>query len=138
MQTTRCGYKYIKRFKKKVRLLNWIFGSYRGKEAAILAANNGATVIEKHLTFSKKMYGSDARFAMEIPEFKEYCRSLRKVETLIYSKVNKNSMATKLKLTRNIFSKSIVSKIDIPKNKSIEITDLAFKKTGSWSAYKIL
>ena len=101
-----------------------------GKEAAILAANNGATVIEKHLTFSKKMYGSDARFAMEIPEFKEYCRSLRKVETLIYSKVNKNSMATKLKLTRNIFSKSIVSKIDIPKNKSIEITDLAFKKPG--------
>ena len=33
----------------------------------------------------------------KFPEFKEYCRSLRKVETLIYSKVNKNSMATKLK-----------------------------------------
>ena len=72
-----------------------------------MAANNGATVIEKHLTFQKKcmevMQGCDGN-----SEFKEYCRSLRKVKTLIYSKVNKNSMATKLKLTRNIFSKSII------------------------------
>ena len=38
-------------------------------EASIIAVREGASVIEKHLTFSKEMYGSDARFAMEPDNF---------------------------------------------------------------------
>lgn len=102
----------------------------QGCEAAIMAINNGASVIEKHLTFSKKMYGSDAKFAMEIPEFKEYCKSLRKAEILVNYQVDKNLIVRKLKDTRNVFFKSIVSKVNIPKGKIIKMADLAFKKPG--------
>ena len=102
----------------------------QGCEAAIMAINNGASVIEKHLTFSKKMYGSDAKFAMEIPEFKEYCKSLRKAEILVNYQVDKNLIVKKLKDTRNVFFKSIVSKVNIPKGKIIKMADLAFKKPG--------
>ena len=41
-----------------------------GFSAAIAAASKGAVVIEKHLTFSRKMYGSDAKHSMEPAEFK--------------------------------------------------------------------
>ena len=45
-----------------------------GHAAAFAAAAIGATVIEKHLTFSRVMYGSDAVNAMEPDDFKIYIR----------------------------------------------------------------
>ena len=36
-----------------------------GFSAPLAAAANGATVIEKHFTLSRKMYGSDAKNSME-------------------------------------------------------------------------
>ena len=67
---------------------------------------------------------------MEIPEFKEYCKSLRKAEILVNYQVDKNLIVRKLKDTRNVFFKSIVSKVNIPKGKIIKMADLAFKKPG--------
>ena len=45
-------------------------------------------------------------------------------------KAAKNLIVKKLKDTRNVFFKSIVSKVNIPKGKIIKMADLAFKKPG--------
>ncbi len=44
--------------------------------AAIVALTRGARVFERHVTFSQKMYGSDAKHACTLEQFERYCREL--------------------------------------------------------------
>ena len=99
-----------------------------GSEAAICSLAYGAEYVEKHVTFSKKMYGSDAKFAMEPNEFYEFCKSINRTKILIKSKVNKNNIKPFIKM-KETFEKKIVAKRKIKKGKKIFIEDLDFKKT---------
>jgi N-acetylneuraminate synthase len=95
--------------------------------AAILALSQGAVFFEKHLTFSKDMYGSDAKYASEPQEFKKYCESLKKSEVIFNSCLNKK----KIKLFRNmrrVFQKSIYYNNNFLKGHKIQLDDLCFKK----------
>lgn len=98
-----------------------------GFEAAICSLVYGAEYIEKHVTFSKKMYGSDAKFALEPEEFLNFCISINRTKVLIKSKVNKNNIKP-FKKMKEIFEKKIVAKKKIDKGKKISIEDLDFKK----------
>ena len=101
-----------------------------GAEAAIGAVIYGAEYIEKHITFSKRMYGSDARFAMEPEEFKKFCYSINKVKQIILSPVNKNNLKPFKKMKR-VFEKNIIIKKNIKKGQKIKYSDLEFKKSKS-------
>ena len=70
---------------------NWLLHHTTGDTAAIAAAI-GANYIEKHLTFSNEMYGSDAQYAMEPASFKKLCLSIKSLETILKHKVNKNNI----------------------------------------------
>ena len=97
--------------------------------AAIGAVFHGVNVIEKHFTLSNKMYGSDAKFAMEPKEFSNYCSSIREAEVLFKSKVKK-ILTPELKKMRTIFQKSICLNKNLKKNQIIRFEDMAFKKPG--------
>ncbi len=99
-----------------------------GPEAAIGAVIHGAEYVEKHITFSKKMYGSDAQFAMEPEEFLKFCNSLRKIKKIISTSVNKNNLKP-FKKMKKIFEKNIIAKKAIKKGKKIKLSDLDFKKS---------
>jgi len=100
-----------------------------GCAASISAAALGATVIEKHFTFSKNMYGSDARHSMEPDEFSLFCKEIKNAWKILENPINKND--TRLyKEMKNIFQKSIVAACDIPKSTTINMQHLAFKKPG--------
>ena len=64
-----------------------------GFAAALAAAALGATVIEKHLTFSRQMYGSDAANGMEPSDFEKYCRGLRDVWSMTGHPVDKDDLS---------------------------------------------
>ena len=98
--------------------------------AAIGAVFYGVNVIEKHFTLSNKMYGSDAKFAMEPREFMNYCSSIREAEVMMKTKLEKN-LNSELKKMRNIFQKSICFNKNLKKNHIIKFEDLAFKKPGN-------
>ena len=98
-----------------------------GSEAAICSLVYGAEYVEKHVTFSKKMYGSDAKFAMEPNEFYEFCKSINRTKILIKSKINKNNIKPFIKM-KETFEKKIVAKRKINKGEKIFIEDLDFKK----------
>lgn len=100
-----------------------------GMAAGIAAAARGATVIEKHFTFSKLMYGSDAKHSMEPAEFKVFCAALRETWTMNESPVDKDDLAPFLEMKR-IFEKSIVCRVPIRAGALIEPAMLAFKKPG--------
>ena len=79
-----------------------------GFVAAIGAIFSGANIIEKHITFSKFMYGSDAFNALEPNDFKFFCSLLRQAFEIRESKVDKNDLSN-LKSIKKIFEKSIVA-----------------------------
>ena len=97
--------------------------------AAILAASKGSKYFEKHLTFSKKMYGSDAKFASEPSEFKNYCKSLKDAEVIIENKVNKNNLKPFIQM-RKVFQKSIIFNSSLKKGQKITMKMISFMKPG--------
>jgi len=100
-----------------------------GIGAACAAAALGATVIEKHFTFSKLMYGSDAAHSMEPAEFDHFCTALREIWAMRAHPVDKDDLAPYRDMKR-IFEKSVVAARDIPAGAVLTRDVLAFKKPG--------
>ena len=100
-----------------------------GIAAGPAAATLGATIIEKHLTFSRSMYGSDALNALEPTDFALYNSLLRDTWTMMSNSVNKDDLTPFLEI-KHVFEKSIVSARPICKNTLLCREDLAFKKPG--------
>jgi N-acetylneuraminate synthase len=98
--------------------------------AAVAAATLGASMIEKHFTFSRYMYGSDAKHSLEPGEFADMVQGIRAIEAMLGSPVDK-SRVEQFRDMKETFEKSIVSVIDIPKGTIIERHMLGFKKPGT-------
>jgi N,N'-diacetyllegionaminate synthase len=100
-----------------------------GCAAAFAAATLGATVIEKHVTFSKLMYGSDACHSMEPQEFRMFCDGLNEVWRMLDHPVDKNDLAPYAEM-KNVFEKSLVARRALPAGHALGREDLAAKKPG--------
>lgn len=99
--------------------------------AAFAAVVLGAAVVEKHFTFSRLMYGSDARHSAEPDEFRDLVRGVRELEAMLSHEVDKDETARRLRPMKEIFEKSVVTTADIPAGAVIERSMLAVKKPGS-------
>lgn len=97
----------------------------------LAAVSMGASVIEKHFTLSKMMYGSDAVNSTEPNEFKLLVKSIRELETSLASEVDKNEIAKDLGDMKVIFEKSIVASKRLNKGDIIDLNCLAYKKPGN-------
>ncbi len=115
-----------KRYQCRVGLSDHTYGF----AAPLAAAALGASVIEKHFTFSRSMYGSDAIHSMEPDEFRLLASSLLDVWTMVANPVDKNDI-TNYSSMKLIFQKSVVSACELRAGTVIERHHLAFKKPGS-------
>ena len=109
-----------------------------GYAAAISAVALGCMAVEKHFTFSKLMYGSDAANSMEPAEFKYFCKTLKEAALMRETKLDKNDNS-KYKQMKKIFEKSVVTKENLQKGIILDVNNLAFKKPGDGipaSSYK--
>ena len=98
--------------------------------ASLAAVTLGASVIEKHLTFSRLMYGSDARHSLEPDEFADLVRGIRAIETMLASKVDKDDVA-RFATMKATFEKSVVSLVEIPEGILITEGMIGIKKPGT-------
>ncbi len=101
----------------------------RGLAAAVAAVAQGAVMIEKHLTFHRGMYGSDARHSAEPGEFKAMVAAIRDVETMLANEVDKDDLSPYGEM-KDIFEKSLVASEDLPVGTELKREHLAFKKPG--------
>jgi N,N'-diacetyllegionaminate synthase len=115
------------RYGVSVGLSDHTLTSYASLAAVVL----GASVIEKHVTFSRLMYGSDAKHSMEPAEFAELVRGIRAVETMLGSRLDKDAAATRLQEMKGIFEKSVVSLVDIEVRTLITADMVGVKKPGT-------
>ena len=100
-----------------------------GIAAAIAAAALGATAIEKHFTFSRLMYGSDASNATEPDGFATLAQALKAVATMLASPVDKDDIAPYVDMKR-VFEKSVVTARALSAGAVLQPGDLAYKKPG--------
>ena len=125
------GINIINEFKKRYKNIAVGFSDHTlGIAAPLAAVFNGATVVEKHLTLSKHMYGSDAQNATEPKDFQILVNEIRAIEKIMNSKVDKNLISKKLQKMKKTFEKSIVSSKDLKKGHKLTFENLSFKKPG--------
>ena len=98
--------------------------------ACLAAVALGATTLEKHLTFSRLMYGSDARNSAEPPQFSDLVRGVREISQMLENSVNKDEIAEYAEMKR-IFEKSVVSVRFIPSGTRISEDMISVKKPGT-------
>jgi len=114
------------RYKLPVGLSDHTLTNY----AAFAAVALGATVIEKHFTLSRYMYGSDAKHSLEPAEMTDLVQGIRAVETMLANRVDKDDI-THLNTMKKTFEKSVVSLVDIPEGAVITSTMIGIKKPGT-------
>ncbi|MEW6406755.1 MAG: N-acetylneuraminate synthase family protein [Chloroflexota bacterium] len=98
--------------------------------AVFAAVTLGAAVIEKHFTFSRLMYGSDARHSLEPAEMTDLVRGVRAIERMMASPVEKDVIAPYEEMKR-IFEKSLVAQVDIPAGTILTRELVGIKKPGT-------
>ena len=98
--------------------------------AVFAAVSLGAVVIEKHFTFSRFMYGSDAKHSVEPDEMVDLVSGIRAIEVMLQSHVDKDNISPYTDM-KEIFEKSLVSSVDIPEGAVITKGMLTVKKPGS-------
>lgn len=98
--------------------------------AGFAAAALGARVIEKHMTLSRRCYGSDAKHSVEPDEFTDFVRGVRAIETMMANPVDKNDVSA-FRDMKNVFEKSIVTLKKIPAGTVLTESVLGVKKPGN-------
>ncbi|MCI0709845.1 MAG: N-acetylneuraminate synthase family protein [Chloroflexi bacterium] len=99
--------------------------------ASLAAVTLGASIIERHFAFSRRMYGSDARHSLEPDEMRDLVDGIRAIEIMLANPVDKDGMVNRMTPMKEIFEKSVVSVIDIQQGVTITADMIAVKKPGT-------
>ena len=126
------GLNIIIEMKKKYNGIQIGFSDHTlGIGISLAAVTLGASVIEKHITLSREMYGSDAKNSLEPHEFKQLVEEIRKIDIAKKNKINKDKIAKSLSKMKKIFEKSIYLKENLKKDEVLRFEMLSFKKPGT-------
>ena len=128
---TKIGLNIMEEMKERYGLPVGLSDHCMNNYSAFSAVALGASVVEKHLTFSREMYGSDAVHSLEPKEFKELVEGINTIRQIITTPVDKDELAMSLSEMRKVYQKSIVSVVDIHKGEIITGDMLGIKKPGT-------
>ncbi len=126
----RAGINVIQQIAERYQVTTGFSDHTQSVASAVMAIAAGATVVEKHITFSRAMYGSDAQFAAEPEEFTRYCAEMRDAWNIAANPVDKSDLG-QLREMKQVFEKSIVTAAAIQKGQELSRELLAFKKPGT-------
>ena len=96
----------------------------------LAAVSLGAKVLEVHVAFSRQMFGPDVPASLTPEELGQLVTGSRFIEAALANPVDKNDAAQELSQLRDLFTKSLVAKTDLPRGTVLEEKHLAFKKPG--------
>lgn len=98
---------------------------------SLAAMATGADLLEVHVTFDRRMYGPDSTSSVTMAELAELVSANKAFATMRAHPVDKDSMATRLRPLRDLFSKSIAPVRDLPAGQILSEDLICFKKPGS-------
>lgn len=104
------------------------FSDHSGDIYACLAACTlGATILEFHVVFDKKMFGPDSTSSLNLREVYTLVKGVRQIETALAQEVDKNDLGI-LKPLKNIFEKSLAINKNLAAHHILTFEDLDAKK----------
>lgn len=95
--------------------------------AGLAAVSLGATLLEFHVTFDKRMFGPDSLSSLEINEVKQLVSGVRFIETALHNPVDKGDLSP-YQSVKQIFEKSLAVNKSLAKGHVITLEDLESKK----------
>jgi N-acetylneuraminate synthase len=99
--------------------------------AGLAAAAIGIDVLEVHITLSREAFGPDVPASVTTTELAEMVKGIRFIETMNANPVDKEMMAQELAPLRDLFTKSLVVRLDLPAGTVLKAEHLAIKKPGT-------
>lgn len=93
----------------------------------IAAVALGASIIEAHVTFSRRMFGPDAQASLTVDEFAELVRGIRFIEKARGGAPGK-ALTPELTELRSMFGRTIAAARDLPQGHVLTFEDLEGKK----------
>ncbi|NJN32446.1 MAG: hypothetical protein HC824_19990 [Synechococcales cyanobacterium RM1_1_8] len=97
----------------------------------LAAATLGIEVLEVHVTLSREAFGPDGPASVTTQELAQLVEGIRFIEKMKANPVDKEVMAQELSPLRDLFTKSLVARLDLPAGTVLEAGHLAVKKPGT-------
>ena len=97
----------------------------------LAATTLGIDVLEIHVTFSREMFGPDVPASISTSELRQLVDGIRFIEQMKANPVDKDAMANEMAPLRNLFTKSVVARIDLPVGSTLQPEHLTTKKPGT-------
>jgi N,N'-diacetyllegionaminate synthase len=99
--------------------------------AGLAAATVGIDVLEIHVTLSREMFGPDVQASVTTSELCQLVEGIRFIEKMKNNPVTKDALSLELKPLRDLFTKSVVLRRDLPAGAVLRQEDLTVKKPGT-------
>jgi N,N'-diacetyllegionaminate synthase len=97
----------------------------------LAAATVGAEVLEVHVTLSREMFGPDVPVSLIPAELGQLVEGIRFIEKMLANPLDKDAQAEETAPMRDLFTKSVVARIDLPAGIELQEKHLAIKKPGT-------
>ena len=99
--------------------------------AGIAAAASGSDVLEVHVTLSREAFGPDGPASVTTAELRQLVEGVRFVERARNNPVDKDTLAEELAPMRHLFTKSLVTRVDLTAGTELKEHLLSMKKPGT-------
>jgi N-acetylneuraminate synthase len=97
----------------------------------LAAVTLGIEVLEVHVTVSREMFGPDVVASITTAELRQLVEGVRFIEGINNHPVDKDAMANEMIPLRDLFTKSVVAKLDLPAGTVLRAEHLTTKKPGT-------
>jgi len=94
----------------------------------LAAVTLGAEVLEVHVTLSREAFGPDVPASLTTAELRQLVEGVRFLQRAL--PVDKDAMAVEMEPLRQMFTKSVVARFDLPEGTVLAPEHLAAKKPG--------
>lgn len=98
---------------------------------SLAAAALGARVLEVHVTLSDEMFGPDVPASVNTVELRQLVEGVRFIEKMHVNPINKDEMAEEMEPLRQLFTKSVVTRVDLEVGAVLREDLLTVKKPGT-------
>jgi N,N'-diacetyllegionaminate synthase len=99
--------------------------------SGLAAVTLGIDVLEVHVTLSREIFGPDVPVSLTTAELGQLVEGIRFIEKINAHPVDKDAMAAELAPMRQLFTKSVVARMDLPTGTVLRKEHLAVKKPGT-------
>lgn len=97
----------------------------------LVAAALGISVLEVHVTLSREVFGPDVPASVTTAELRQLVDGVRFIEMMNANPIDKDALSFEMKPFRELFTKSIVARTDLPAGTVLHEEHLAVKKPGT-------